>query len=1148
MRRKELIYPHTCLALIVILFLIILPASVSCNDYQPGNTTPANPALNSIPADEALMQFTSAGHVLGFGSQAVYLAGLDHALRVEFADSTPVQPIVEDAGVSQSSAPTLGKVVYNGIWQNIDVIYSSVTGGIAESTYIIHPGADPAAISLAYNAPLSITPKGGLRFSFNSGYMTESAPIAWQEIKGQRFPVDVQFHLQSNNRVGFSLGDHDTNHTIYIDPIYYWHTFCGAGGEMGQAIAVDASGNIYVTGMGSALYTSGPGGEFPRHDFSGGTDILIVKLNSAGAYQWHTFWGSANTDYGEGIVVDTSGNVYVSGESSDAWNGMDNVTPLHDYADGYDITVVSIDSDGYYRWHTFYGADNNDSGYGITVDSSGYIYVTGYSSSTWDGPGPSGQPLQPYSGGITILKLDSNGFYQWHTFYGATTFTSEGKDIAWDTSGYLYITGTSYGAWNGSDNTTPIHDYTGNGDIFILKLSRPGDYQWHTFFGSSNTDLGENIAVDTSGNVYIAGVSFESWNGPAPASTSPINDYSGEQDMVTLGLTSAGEYRWHTFHGSDVNDNAFGIAVDTKNNLYVSGTSYAGWQGDDFQDPQYGFSGNNNIALLMLNSDGAYQWHAFYGSEDSGKEVAIDYAGSAIVTGSCQAAWNGTDDTAPVNGYIPGTANIVVVKTGYLIPSVTTSAATGIGIDSATLNMSYTLEEYSTANVRFAYKKSTGSTWTNTTWVSKAADGTHHEALTGLDSNTQYDFKAQVQYDSSIAEGDTLQFTTDKIIPTVTTNTASNIDNNSATLNLSYTIGDYTPVEVRFSHKESTGATWTDTPWTAKTTDGTHTESITGLNPDTQYDFKAELKYNPEIQGDTIQFTTLRINSVHVDSATNTGTVTFDTDVGSITNLNSQAAVACGSLKGFTFPHGFFSFDIIGIPAGATVTITITLPATMPVGTQYWKCIDGQWVNVTSLLGDNDGDNVLTLTLTDGGLGDADGLADGTISDPGGPATRVTSSIPPAQVASTSLVQLSSSSSVPERIITIPANLSVKYLNVQPQQTRANHPVTIYASITNSGDDSGHYTATLQINGKVEEIKTGTVGSHAAVPLKFEIIEDEPGTYLVDINGQQSYFTIIDKQGSIDTAKILTITGFILGIIGIITISALLLRRRRKGY
>jgi uncharacterized repeat protein (TIGR02543 family) len=108
------------------------------------------------------------------------------------------------------------------------------------------------------------------------------------------------------------------------------------------------------------------------------------------------------------------------------------------------------------------------------------------------------------------------------------------------------------------------------------------------------------------------------------------------------------------------------------------------------------------------------------------------------------------------------TANFETVQPPPVYPTVTTQAATGITANSAILNMSYTVGDYTSVQVRFAYKKSIGSDWSYTAWVSESADGTHAASLTELPSNTQYQFNAQLKYDDTVIEGTTLQFTTDK--------------------------------------------------------------------------------------------------------------------------------------------------------------------------------------------------------------------------------------------------------------------------------------------------------------------------------------------------------------------------------------------------
>ena len=123
------------------------------------------------------------------------------------------------------------------------------------------------------------------------------------------------------------------------------------------------------------------------------------------------------------------------------------------------------------------------------------------------------------------------------------------------------------------------------------------------------------------------------------------------------------------------------------------------------------------------------------------------------------------DEAAETTFTMPGeaatvTANFEEVPPPPVYPTVITQAATNITTNSIILNMSYTVGDFSPVQVRFAYKKSTNSTWSYTAWVSKAADGTYAAPLTGLESDTDYDFKAQLKYDTNEIEGATLQFTT----------------------------------------------------------------------------------------------------------------------------------------------------------------------------------------------------------------------------------------------------------------------------------------------------------------------------------------------------------------------------------------------------
>jgi len=662
----------------------------------------------SVALAPPLMQFTAGGHVVGFAPTQVILASLDHALRVEFVGTAGVTPVASGAdapsssdGLAMRQAQPFGSVTYPELWRGISVEYRAAEGNILKSTYHVAPGADAAQIRLRYNVPVAAQGDGSLQLPFGRGYISESAPIAWQEIDGARVGVEVAFATRPSpggrgdgGEVSFLLGAYDARYSLTIDPNYIWHTFYGSDiGHAGNGIAVDGSGNVYIAGYSNATWQGEGVNPDPLHAYSGGTggnsDIVVVKLTSAGAYQWHTFYGSAaGSNSGSGIAVDGSGNVYIAGYSNATWLGDGGTDPLHDYSGGSDIVALKLTSDGVYEWHTFYGSSGDDNGYGIAVDGSGNVYIAGSSNATWSsGPGGVGgtNPLHAYSGGydIVALKLTSAGAYQWHTFYGSTTGADYGGGIAVDGSGNVYITGSSNATWSsgpgGVGGTDPLHTYSGGNDIVALKLTSAGAYQWHTFYGSTTgDDSGERIAVDGSGNVYIAGSSNATWQGEG-ANPNPLHAYSGDNDIVALKLTSAGAYQWHTFYGSTTGaDYGKGIAVDGSGNVYITGNSNATWQGDGSTNPLHAYTGGDDIVALKLTSAGAFRWHTFYGSSDSysevGNGIAVDGSGNVYITGDSHDTWQGDGGTDPLHAHSTGCWNIVALKLSGTPTAVTLSS------------------------------------------------------------------------------------------------------------------------------------------------------------------------------------------------------------------------------------------------------------------------------------------------------------------------------------------------------------------------------------------------------------------------------------------------------------------------------------------
>jgi hypothetical protein len=289
-----------------------------------------------------------------------------------------------------------------------------------------------------------------------------------------------------------------------------WNTFLGSGGsDYGYGIAMNSSGNIYVTGYSDSSWGS------PVNAYSGGDDAFVAGMDSSGNLLWNTFLGSGGSDYSYGIALDSSGNIYVTGESNATWG-----SPVNAYNGGWDAFMTGMDSSGNLLWNTFLGSGGSDYGYSIALDSSGNIYVIGYSDSSW------GSPVNTYSGGgdAFIAGMDSSGNLLWNTFLGSGG-SDYGYSIALDSSGNIYVTGYSDSSWG-----LPVNAYSGGGDAFMAGMDSSGNLLWNTFLGSGGSDYGYSIALNSSGDIYVTGGGDASWG-------SPINPHSGNYDAFVVKIT-----------------------------------------------------------------------------------------------------------------------------------------------------------------------------------------------------------------------------------------------------------------------------------------------------------------------------------------------------------------------------------------------------------------------------------------------------------------------------------------------------------------------------------------------------------------------------------------------------------------------------------
>ncbi len=348
-----------------------------------------------------------------------------------------------------------------------------------------------------------------------------------------------------------------------------------------------------------------------KTDIASGKHFPVHLLATDPTRQWNTFIGGSSTDWGEGIALDGNDNAYVVGLSYTTWG-----TPTNAYVGGTDAFVAKFDSDGTRLWNTFLGSTDQDDGDDIAVDESGNVYVVGTSSATW------GDPITPFAekDDAFVAKLNSDGALQWLTFLGGSG-ADIAKGIALDGDGNVYVSGTAGGTWG-----SPINPHTGQWyDPFVAKLNNSGILQWHTYWGAGSLDTGEGIAVDGSGNVYVAGVCYTTW-------ASPVDAYTGGTEACAVKLDTNGTRQWNTFMGSSDSDGGYNIAVDGNDDVYVTGYSYDTWG-----EPISPHGGPNyDVFVVKLNgSDGVRQWNTFMGfsSTSYGYDVAVDWVGNVFVAG-----------------------------------------------------------------------------------------------------------------------------------------------------------------------------------------------------------------------------------------------------------------------------------------------------------------------------------------------------------------------------------------------------------------------------------------------------------------------------------------------------------------------------------
>ncbi|MHB8789578.1 MAG: SBBP repeat-containing protein [Desulfobulbaceae bacterium] len=370
-------------------------------------------------------------------------------------------------------------------------------------------------------------------------------------------------------------------------------SFGGFFNDIGWGVFVDATGNVYTTGyfQGADIdFDPGPGATLLSS--IGSADIFISKLDSDGNFAGAWAMGGTEPDYGFGIFVDESGNIYTIGyfqftaDFDPSVGGVFNMTSVG----VEDIFVSKLDSTGTFAWARRIGGSSDDEGLGISLYSNGHLYLTGWFQGTVDFDPGAGTANLVSAGSfdIFISKLDSNGNFVWAKGLGGIS-NDWGEAVAVDSLGNVYTTGGFSGNadFDPGAGSFPLLSTGGIvSDIFVSKLDSNGNFVWAKAMGGTVADVGYGIAVDAAGNVYTTG-GFGDTADFDPAAGTVFNLTSaGNADIFVSKLNSSGSFVWAKAMGGPSTDYGYDIAVTSAGAVHATGS----FQGTADFDPGPGTS------------------------------------------------------------------------------------------------------------------------------------------------------------------------------------------------------------------------------------------------------------------------------------------------------------------------------------------------------------------------------------------------------------------------------------------------------------------------------------------------------------------------------------------------------------------------------
>ncbi len=446
----------------------------------------------------------------------------------------------------------------------------------------------------------------------------------------------------------------------------------GAGVEYSHGIAIDNGGNTYIGGtFTSTIADFNPGGSggVLNNNTAGNfmNDVFLAKYDVAGNFLWAKNTGGKGFDQGYNITVDGNGDIYITGafNSDTAYfnrGGSGGILPR--IGSGSNGFLAKYDGSGNFLWAKNMGGNGSCLGMGLTTDNNGNVYLTGYLS---DGPidfnpGGSGGSL-PSRGSFDafLAKYDGSGSFLWVKGMGAGG-NDQGWSVAVDGNGNAYVTGffSEQGAFFDFYNNIGALTSAGRSDVFLAKYDPAGNFLWSKGMGGKDDDKGYGIAADSSGNIYATGTFSSDTTYFNPGGSGGILTRAGSEDVFLAKYDVSGNYLWAKSMGGTGSDHGNGIAVDTRGNVYVTGSfdSDTAHFNPGGSGGKLATVGNRDIFLAKYNTEGKYLWTKSMGGSkiDVGRSVTVGGNGNVYVTGqftSTPADFNigGSGDTLTSVGF-----------------------------------------------------------------------------------------------------------------------------------------------------------------------------------------------------------------------------------------------------------------------------------------------------------------------------------------------------------------------------------------------------------------------------------------------------------------------------------------------------------------